>query len=179
MKKRLLAAVFAAFMMVSLTACGSEPTSTDNNDAASASEEQQSSVVSEAVDEAKTLDDLIAALNESIADTEVGSTARADAIAMQAKADAKNATEDIGNAATVYIAETYPDFYDSTEIMEKVMYCGYYLEYSDFGDAVSQLGQDVEQAVKYVYRGAESAEDEATQENLDQIKKVLEPAGLI
>ena len=36
---------------------------------------------------------------------------------------------------------------------------------------------DLEQAVKYVYRGAESVENDATQENLSQIRESLEAIG--
>lgn len=38
---------------------------------------------------------------------------------------------------------------------------------------------DLEQAVKYVYRGAETVEDQATQENLNQIRKSLEALGIL
>ena len=61
------------------------------------------------------------------------------------------------------------------------MFYGFWLEYAYDGDEGARnyynLGMDMEQAVKYVYRGAEKAEDEATKENLAQIKESLEAIG--
>lgn len=55
------------------------------------------------------------------------------------------------------------------------------LEYAYQNDEAArdyaELGMDLEQAVKYVYRGAESVEDDATQENLSQIRESLEAIG--
>lgn len=60
------------------------------------------------------------------------------------------------------------------------MYYGYYLE-RGFKDTAPNdyynLGMDSYQVVKYVYRGVEKVEDEATQANLSQIKKSLEGLG--
>ena len=41
-------------------------------------------------------------------------------------------------------------------------------------DPRSELGTDLCQAIKYVYRNAETVLDDATQENLQQIDKDLE-----
>lgn len=171
MRKRLLALVFAALMATSLTACGS-----GNSTADSQGDDSQNNSASE---QANSLEELLSALNDAVSDTEVGSTARADAIISQAKADAENPNESIGNEAASFIVSTYPEFYDSNETMEKVMYCGAYLEYADFGDTSTKIGMDTVQAVKYVYRGADTVEDTGTQENLRQIGEALSEAGLI
>lgn len=65
--------------------------------------------------------------------------------------------------------------------MERAISYGYWLEYAYQNDEAArdyaELGMDLEQAVKYVYRGAESVEDDATQENLSQIRESLEAIG--
>ena len=67
------------------------------------------------------------------------------------------------------------------DALEQAICYGYWLEYAYADDEAArdyaELGMDMEQAVKYVYRGAEKVEDDATQENLGQIKKSLEAIG--
>ena len=137
------------------------------------------STVASTTNNLKTLDDAFVSMQNAIADTEESTTARVDEIARIAKADAASITDHLGNEACEYIVEHYPDFYTDNEKMEKIMYCGFLLEYGYKGETASNLGQDVTQAVKYVYRGAESVEDDATQENLRQIEEVLIEAGLL
>lgn len=135
-------------------------------------EQQQSAA------QATTLDELYADLQESIANTEVNSSARVDAIALYAKAAAETGNEDIGNEAVLFIANNYPNYYGSNEMMEKTMLSGFYLEYLGHSDRVTELGESTEQAVKYVYRGAETVEADATQENLDQLWEIIETSKL-
>ena len=83
--------------------------------------------------------------------------------------------------AVTFIVEHYPDFYADNETMEQAISYGYWLEYAYQNDEAArdyaEPGMDLEQAVKYVYRGAESVEDDATQENLSQIRESLEAIG--
>ena len=78
-----------------------------------------------------------------------------------------------------FIRNTYPNFYTDNATMEKAMYYGYLLEYrhqedsTDYYQNITKLGMDTEQAVKYVYRGVEAVDDDATQENLKQISESL------
>lgn len=139
---------------------------------------EPAATITEPVFEAKNLDELYADMLENISDHEINSSGRADAIAIYAKKAAKTGSEDIGNEAVLFIVNNYPNYYDSNEMMEKTMLCGYYLEYLDYSDRVAQLGMDVEQAVKYVYRGVETAEDDATKENLNQIWEIIESSKL-
>ena len=80
--------------------------------------------------------------------------------------------------AIAFISDNYPNYFESNEIMEKAMYYGAFLENSfankGLNDDYANLGQDTVQAIKYVYRGAEKVEDDATQENLNQIKETLD-----
>lgn len=105
-----------------------------------------------------------------------GTSARIDEIATQAKRDSNNINESIKSEAVSFIKNNIKNFYKDTETMEKSMYYGYLLEYAfeDSDKNLANLGQDVYQAIKYVYRGVENIEDEATQENLRQIEENLQ-----
>ena len=70
------------------------------------------------------------------------------------------------------IRKSYPDYYSDNKKMETFMWYGYLLEYSDF-ETYYELGTDLSQAIKYVYRNIESATDTSTIENLRQIKESL------
>ncbi len=99
-----------------------------------------------------------------------------DYIVRTAREDAKTATEEQKTEAIQFLKDNYPNYYTDNDMMEKVMYYGSLLEYAykDIDKTIFDLGQDANQAVKYVYRGAETIEDTATQENLKQIQKSLD-----
>lgn len=116
------------------------------------------------------------------AESEPNTSAKVDALAREAKDSvAGGVTEEMRDEAVAFIVEHYPDYYGDNETMERAMFYGFWLEYAYDGDEGARnyynLGMDMEQAVKYVYRGAEKAEDEATKENLAQIKESLEAIG--
>ena len=118
----------------------------------------------------------------SAAEPELNTSAKVDALAREAKDSvAEGVTEEMRDEAVAFIVEHYPDYYGDNETMEQAMFYGFWLEYAYDGDEGARnyynLGMDMEQAVKYVYRGAEKAEDEATKENLTQIKESLEAIG--
>lgn len=118
----------------------------------------------------------------SAAEPEPNTSAKVDALAREAKdSAAEGVTEEMRDEAVAFIVEHYPDYYGDNETMEQAMFYGFWLEYAYDGDEAARgyynLGMDMEQAVKYVYRGAEKAEDEATKENLAQIKESLEAIG--
>ena len=108
---------------------------------------------------------------------EPNTSAMVDSIAIKAKEDAQNATKEKRNEYTQLIVDNYPNFYESNELMEQLMYAGYYLEYGFTGTIYENLGMDTNQAIKYVYRNAEKPEDQSTQENLEQIKEALNEIG--
>lgn len=120
---------------------------------------------------------------EAEAEPEANTSAKVDALALAAKQDVEeNGVSDTKRDETVaFIVEHYPDFYTDNETMEQAISYGYWLEYAYESDEsardYAELGMDLEQAVKYVYRGAESVEDDATQENLSQIRESLEAIG--
>ena len=118
----------------------------------------------------------------SAAEPEPNTSAKVDALARDAKDSvAEGVTDEKRDEAVAFIVEHYPDYYGDNETMEQAMFYGFWLEYAYDGDEAARgyynLGMDMEQAVKYVYRGAEKAEDEATKENLAQIKESLEAIG--
>ena len=120
---------------------------------------------------------------ENEAEPEANTSAKVDALALAAKQDVEeNGVSDAKrDEAVAFIVEHYPDFYTDNETMEQAISYGYWLEYAYESDEsardYAELGMDLEQAVKYVYRGAESVEDDATQENLSQIREALEAIG--
>ena len=128
---------------------------------------------------AKTKTDLIAMgliESASIEKPSQNTTAMVEYIIYTAKANAKTASEEEKTQAIQFIKDTYPNYYTDNDIMEQTMYYGSLLEYAYENIDVTkyQLGMNTNQAVKYVYRGVETAEDAHTQENLNQIKKSLD-----
>lgn len=116
------------------------------------------------------------------AEPEANTSAKVDALARDAKDSvAEGVTDEKRDEAVAFIVEHYPDYYGDNETMEQAIFYGYWLEYAYADDEAArdyaELGMDMEQAVKYVYRGAEKVEDDATQENLGQIKESLEAIG--
>lgn len=109
---------------------------------------------------------------EATTEAEPNTSAKVDQIYYQAKEDAQDLTEEEALEAASFIATAYPDFYTDNETMEAIMYNGFLLEHwPGASEAYRKFGQDAVQAVKYVYRGEESVDDEATQLNLEQIEK--------
>lgn len=92
-----------------------------------------------------------------------------------ARNDATTVTEAQINEAINVIRTNYPQYYNGPEQMELYMYYGYLLDFAfDDSDPRSELGMDLYQAMKYVYRGTETVLDTATRENLDQIEEDLQ-----
>lgn len=105
-----------------------------------------------------------------------------DYIASQAKESATAVTDEKLDEALTFIYENYPDYYKDNETMEKAMYYGYYLEYAysqTDSQSYADLGTDVYQAVKYVYRNQETTDETHTQENLRQINEKLIELGYL
>lgn len=108
---------------------------------------------------------------------EPNTTAKVDQIIATAKADASGSNgASIAEGAFAWIVTTVPEWYDGPEIMEQAIYNGALVEYYYTGrdEVRSAIGEDVVQSVKYVYRGVETVLDDATQENIRQIKKGIE-----
>ena len=115
-------------------------------------------------------------------DPEPNTSAMVDSIARQAKADAENASDADLKKAYDYIKANYKDCFGDTETMEQMMYNGWLLEYTYDGNESMRdyynLGMDAEQLVKYVYRGAETKDDQSTQENIKQIEESIQKIEL-
>lgn len=102
-------------------------------------------------------------------------SAMVDQIASVAKTHASSMTDEQAAQIISIIREADHKFYNDQAEMEKFMWYGCLLDYKyDDSDPRSQLGTDLYQAVKYVYREVESVSDNSTQENLMQIDKNLE-----
>lgn len=115
-------------------------------------------------------------------DPEPNTSAMVDSIARQAKADAENASDADLKKAYDYIKANYKDCFGGNETMEQMMYNGWLLEYTYDGNESMRdyynLGMDAEQLVKYVYRGAETKDDQSTQENIKQIEESIQKIEL-
>lgn len=121
---------------------------------------------------------------EPAAQPEPNTSEKVDALALEAKAAvAEGVTDAQRDEAVTFIVDHYPDYYTDNEVMEQAMAYGFWLEYAYQDDEASQtyaeLGTDVSQGIKYVYRGAETVEDATTQESLRQIQEHLEELGLV
>lgn len=127
--------------------------------------------------EATNLTELYEEMCEAVKDTEPKTSARVDAIASFAKQAATYpptaGNKDIGNEAAALIIDKFPNYFESDELMEKLILCGIYLENSYFGKDVSDCGQDVAQAVNYVYRGVETPDSDSIKANLEQIAELI------
>lgn len=164
MKKRILIAALAACVLLSFAGCsnGKTPSGTDTSSSASTESTPTTSLPDRSTAEPNT--------SEMV-----------DAIAREARAEAESGIDtNRRDEAVDFIVQNYPDYFSSNEVMEQTMYYGYLLEYAyqDSDRDYASIGQDAEQVVKYVYRGAETVEDDATQENLRQIQEDLSEIGI-
>lgn len=105
--------------------------------------------------------------------SEPNTSAAVDELILRGKNDSKNATKDDIKEAVKFINDSYNKYWIDNETMQKTMYYGALLQYSNENKNIKELGLDSEQVVKYIYRKAEKVEDESTQANLTQIKKSL------
>lgn len=98
-------------------------------------------------------------------------------ITRQARDAANTATENDISTAYEYIKSNYTDCFKVNATMEQMMYYGWLLEYTYEGDTEKQdyytLGQDAEQLVKYVYRGADTADSDSTKASMEQIQHTI------
>lgn len=90
----------------------------------------------------------------------------------KAEAEAEPSTEKV-NKAVEYIRANINDAFVSNEVTEQLIYYGALLEYMYPHTWASQLGEDTVKAVKYVYRGVESADDMVTIENVREVNLQL------
>lgn len=169
MKKKFLVIMMATLMSLSAAACSSEST-TDEPDT------QSNEVV--VTDDTTTSDDEITVSDYLTCPeftAEQNTSEMVDQIAQVAKDNASEMTDEEATEIINAIRKADHNFYNGPEEMEKYMWYGYLLDYKyDDSDPRSSLGTDLCQAIKYVYRGAESVLDDATHENLLQIDKDLE-----
>lgn len=98
-------------------------------------------------------------------------------ITRQARDAANAATEHDISTAYEYIKANYTDCFKDNATMEQMMYYGWLLEYTYEGNTEKQdyytLGQDAEQLVKYVYRGADTTDSDSTKASMEQIQRTI------
>ena len=101
-------------------------------------------------------------------------SAAVDELVLRAKKDAQDSTDSEIKEAVKFINDNYNNYWIDNITMEKTIYYGTLMDYSIRNDDIKNLGRDSVQVVKYIYRKAEKIEDESTQSNLRQIKKLLD-----
>ena len=149
-----------------------------NSETDSTNQENNTTVIEKNTTETTTEEATTEATTTEMPQPEPNSSAMVDSIAIQAKKDSENATTEKRDEYVKLIAKNYPNFYESNELMEQLMYAGCYLEYGFKGTTYGELGMDTNQAIKYVYRNVEKPDDNATLENLKQIKESLTQLGI-
>lgn len=195
MKKKFLIMFLAGTMAISLSACDgsddSKKTSEAKTEQSADESNQKDAQDAQASIDAKYNPNNIAPADYSNTDeyltaliggVDQNTSDMVDTIAHAAKASANYAaTDDKRDEALTFISSNYPNYFTDNSIMEKTMYYGYYLEYAYSQNGSSNLyantGIDAYQAVKNVYRGSETADDQHVTSNLDQIKDELSQIG--
>lgn len=157
MRKRISIILSALFLAIVLTACGSTAEPADTK-----SSTPQIAVSSQQDGSAEHID----------------TSAQADSIARKARDAANSATDEDISTAYAYIKANYTNCFKDKTTMEQMMYYGWLLEYKYEGNAEKQecytLGQDAEQLVKYIYRGADTADSDNTKANIEQVGKSID-----
>ena len=109
-------------------------------------------------------------------------TTKTDEITRSAKEAVSNGiTQEQTDEAVNYIYQNYENYFASDDVMEQCIYYGAMLEYGYQEDyktdltakTLTDLGQDVAQVAKGVYRGTDAVTDDFTQSNLEKIKEAL------
>ncbi len=86
----------------------------------------------------------------------------------------KESNDNLKSEAIQFVKDNINNLFRNNKTMENAIYYGSILEYSyPTNSTESNIGQDLVQAIKYVYRGTESETDISTQENIKQIKESL------
>lgn len=176
MKRKIVALLIIGAVTFSMTGCLVSEEQTQKT--AESTEEQEPTVESKKSKEApKTKEDKIVVsdfLSCPKFTAEKNSTEMVDQIALTAKNTATQMTDEQATEIINAIRAADHKFYNGPEEMEKYMWYGFLLDYKyDDTDIRSELGMDLCQAIKYVYRNVETVLDDSTKENLDQIDEVL------
>ena len=98
-----------------------------------------------------------------------------DYLTLKAKKDSTTASDELIQEAMQWLSNNVDSIFKDNESMENAMYFGELLEYKykDTGNEYEKLGFQTFKTVKYVYRGAESVEDEVTVNNYNELKNMV------
>ena len=175
MKKQALIVFVTCLITVFSVGCTSASQSSKVSETTSVVTTSKASSESKPQNDSKTTDSSEESSDVST-EPEHKTSAYVDYIALKAKADAENATDEEIEQAITWLKDNTSEFFKGEENMEKVMYYGELLEYKykGTGDDLEKIGWQAFKTVKYVYRGAETIEDTATRDNLKKLKKMLE-----
>ena len=174
MKKKLVVLIVASAMIFSVTSCvdsEDSPAQISNKTEESSTQNEENKDLKEPKTETIVVSDF---LTRPEFTAEENSTEMVDQIAAVAKDNAPQMTDDQAIEIINAIRTADHKFYNGPKEMEKFMWYGYLLDYKyDDSDIRSELGTDLCQAIKYVYRNVETVLDDSTKANLDQIDEHL------
>lgn len=170
--KKAICLVIASIMALALVACGGNSADKDGTDSVV-------SVTSETTPAAASESAPAESTQEPAKDIQSEGTHLYDNATVKAVMNGTR-TEKIGEYSI--IKANSEDCFGGNETMEQMMYNGWLLEYTYDGNESMRdyynLGMDAEQLVKYVYRGAETKDDQSTQENIKQIEESIQKIEL-
>lgn len=106
----------------------------------------------------------------------IGSKTRLEELVKCGRIAGLSCNKATGEAAYEYIVSAFPHYYDSSDRMERVIYCGMicYL-YFDKDSDESRLGYNVYYATRHVYTGRDTVNSEATLMVLNEMNEMLHP----
>lgn len=155
--KKAIYSLMVLSLIFSFTACGGSDNSANQSGQEQAQEQDQT-------------------LEFVLPDEERNSSDMVVAIESLGKEHAETASDAYLQTAFDFIKDNYPDYYADDDMMEKAIYYGRLLEcaYKDTNQDLSDLGWKTIKATKYVYRGVDTIEADATQINLENIGELLD-----
>lgn len=99
-----------------------------------------------------------------------------DYLATKARNNSQTATDEDIQEAIDWLKNNIDSYFIDNDSMEKTMYYGKLLEYKhkDTGNKYEKAGYQAFKTIKYVYRGAEAVSDKTTQNNLEELKELVQ-----
>ena len=99
-----------------------------------------------------------------------------DYLAAKARNDSQTATDEEIQEAIDWLKNNIDSYFSDNDSMEKAMYYGELLEYKykDTNNKYEKAGWQAFKTIKYVYRGVEAVSDETTQNNLEELKELVQ-----
>ena len=178
--KKIIALSLALAFVLSTTGCGNSKEDETDEITASASEAEKTDLVAKytGISTTTAIDTKPVTSNLTAATTNVpkqNSTEMVNKISIDAKAKSETATPEELQKALDNLRALFGNFYASNDTMHSVMYNSQllYYYYKDTNTPYEQAGFYAFTAVKYVYRGIDTADTKDTSDNLAKFASAL------